>query len=244
MSPTEQWARLTGDELEIVYQGDVGTPHIFRAKRATRADVFGPSAEVTAVADPSGEYDPELSRDGLTLVFASSRTGSVGQRDLWIATRLDRTTSFGAPSPILAVNTAGDEAQPYLEPGSAHLWFARDNQIYVAARSGSTFGAPVPVAELNAQGNVGFPVPSDDGSYIYYFDPPIMSDGAPVDAGSHVWFAQRPAPGAQFAGFRLVTELESAASDFPTWLSPDGCRIYLTSSRTGADHVYFAERSP
>jgi Tol biopolymer transport system component len=242
----EQWARLSGDELEIVYQANRGdpAPHIFHAKRATRTDVFGTSAIVSAVVDPTGEYDPALSRDGLTLVFASARSGSVGQRDLWVTTRPDRTSSFSAPSPVTAVNTAGDECQPYLDPGNAHLWFARDNQIYVASRSGSTFGAPSPVTELNVQGSVGFPVPSDDGSYIYFFDPPIMGDGGPTDAGSHIWFAQRPAPGAQFAGLRLVTELESAASDFPTWLSPDGCRIYLTSTRAGADHIYFAERSP
>jgi hypothetical protein len=235
---TDAWARLTGDELEIVYQANTSAPHIFHATRAMRTDAFGESAMVSAVADPSGEWDPALSRDGLTLVFASTR-GGLALRDLWIATRPDRTSTFGAPSPITAVNTPGDESQPYLEPGNAHLWFRRDLQIYVAPRNGATFGAPMPVTELNAQGSVGFPVPSEDGTYIYYYAP--MDAGGP---GFHIWFARRLTAGAQFTSSHPVTELESATDEEPTWLSPDGCRIYVTSTRAGGQHIYFAERSP
>src|SRR2546425_8908764 len=44
--------------------------------------------------DQSG---PALSRDGLSLYFASSRPGGVGRNDLWVAQRSSRDEAWGTP---------------------------------------------------------------------------------------------------------------------------------------------------
>jgi hypothetical protein len=111
--------------------------------------------------------------------------------------------------------------------------------IWVAPRSGDTFGLPAPVSEVNGQGSVAFPVPSDDGMYIYF-----RSDHGDAGGLPHIWVARRISPGGTFTFARPVTELNSAADDEPTWLSADGCRLYLSSGRSGTMHVYVAERSP
>jgi hypothetical protein len=243
----EAFGRLSGDELEIVFEAVDATSkaQIWHASRAARTDPFGPRALVASLVDPAGGADPFLSSDGLTLVYASSRSGSLGLRDLYMATRTARDAEFGPPTPIAGVNSTADESQPYLPPGGARIWFTRNatagtGEILVAPRSGSGFGAPMPVAELDALGgNVGFPVPSDDGSYIY-FRTARGDDGGVL----HVWHAARPSPGAPFAGFAPATELDSTTEDEPTWLSADGCRIYVTSERAGPQHVFMAERTP
>jgi sarcosine oxidase delta subunit len=41
-----------------------------------------------------------------------------------------------------------------------------------------------------------------------------------------------------------VDELNTNGVDHATWLSPDGCRIYMRSDRNGTDDVFVATRSP
>jgi hypothetical protein len=59
------------------------------ATRPTPADPFGPATLVTEI-DPAGtstgDGDPDLSRDGRTLMFASQRPGT-GGFDLFALTR-------------------------------------------------------------------------------------------------------------------------------------------------------------
>jgi hypothetical protein len=244
--PTGAWvnARLSGDELEIVFEaedeaeGGSGKPQVWRASRLVRADGFGPPAIVTSLEDSRGSYDPDVSLDALTLVFASGRSDATGwPRDIFLATRGTRATDFGSPM-VTAINSPADEAAPYLESGDAHLWFMRDSTtIWRAPRSGNTFGQPAAVSELNALGTVGFPVPSDDHTYIYFS---LQDNGG----SSHVWMARRTSPDGPFVRPRPVTELNSTPGESPNWLSPDGCRIYLTSDRTGSWQLYVAERSP
>jgi hypothetical protein len=235
-------ARLSGDELQIVFEAEdsLGKPQVWRASRLVRTDGFGPTAIVTSLEDPRGGYDPDLSLDALMLVFASGRSDSTGwPRDIFLATRGTRAGDFGTPGAVTAISSPADEAAPYLDPDNAHLWFMRDSAtIWMAPRSGDTFAQPAAVLELNALGKVGFPVPNDDDTYIYF--------GLQDQAGSsHVWMARRPSPELPFAGARSVAELNSStAEESPNWLSPDGCRIYLTSNRTGSWQLYVAERSP
>jgi hypothetical protein len=243
-SPTGVNARLSGDELELVFEaGDNSkTPQVWRASRLERTAGFRPGALlVPPIASPGGGADPDVSLDGLTLVFASGRSQSGGwPRDIFLATRGTRAADFGPPGAVTEINSPSfDEAAPYLEPGNAHLWFMRDSKtIWIAPRSGDTFVQPAEVKDLNALGAVGFPVPSDDGMYIYF----SLQDQA---GSSDVWLAWRTLPGGPFANARPVPELNSPGKDSPNWLSPDGCRIYLTSAPDGGSlQLYVAERSP
>ena len=65
-----------------------------------------------------------------------------------------------------------------------------------------------------------------------------------ASGGAASWMARRTSPDGPFVRPRPVTELNSTPGESPNWLSPDGCRIYLTSDRTGSWQLYVAERSP
>jgi hypothetical protein len=90
---------------------------------------------------------------------------------------------FGRP------NRRRRKAEDRSKPGLHWLGRTSDHPqkatIWVAPQSGDTFGQSFPVSELNAQGSVGFPVPSDDGTYIYF-------RSTHDDAGlAHIWIAKR-----------------------------------------------------
>jgi len=79
---------LSDDELTIYFDGFVGagSTELYVATRADKNQDFQAPSLLTAVNSVEADYSPELSADGLTLYFTSSRPG-VGNDDLWLATR-------------------------------------------------------------------------------------------------------------------------------------------------------------
>ncbi len=69
---------------------------------------------------------PTLTSDELTIFFSSSRNGSIGGKDLWMAKRDRITHSFGEPINLgNVVNTKGNEVFPFLKNDSL-LYFSSD----------------------------------------------------------------------------------------------------------------------
>jgi hypothetical protein len=101
---------------------------------APHGDGFAPRAPVDAVNtrlpwnpdDPTHDwqFNPEVSADGGTLVFASLRPGGYGSGDLYVSHR--RGGEWSAPANLgPLVNTAHDEFHPTLSPDGRTLYFAR-----------------------------------------------------------------------------------------------------------------------
>ncbi len=82
---------ISTDELELFFGsgdgGPLGTRDIYVVRRATRAAPFGPAENVVEVNSDSDESDAEISTDGTTLWFASTRPGGAGDRDIYFAVR-------------------------------------------------------------------------------------------------------------------------------------------------------------
>jgi len=82
---------LSGDGLTLYYHHVAGLfqPYqIYAAHRANPAAEFGPSAPVIELASPGTDTgEPEISKDGRTIVFSSSRPGGAGGYDLYLAER-------------------------------------------------------------------------------------------------------------------------------------------------------------
>jgi hypothetical protein len=73
-----------------------------------------------------------LTRDGLTIFFASNRPGGVGRSDVWVATRAGVDAAFSTPRNLTAVNTEWDELDLALSPDGRELFFTsnRDTDDY------------------------------------------------------------------------------------------------------------------
>jgi len=81
---------LSSDGLTLYYQHKEGFFDPFRIYTATRPDLqsaFGSPTPVTAFDDANDTGNPEISRDGRTMVVASNRSGGNGGYDLYIAER-------------------------------------------------------------------------------------------------------------------------------------------------------------
>ncbi len=110
------------------------------------------------------ESHPAISADGLTLYFASDRPGGQGGTDIWMTKRTIGGL-WSAPvnlGPV--INTAGNEAAPYIAPDGRTLYFSSDTHpgmggmdMYVSKWNGSSWGEPE---------NLGTPLNSEFDDYF------------------------------------------------------------------------------
>ncbi|MCJ7674631.1 MAG: hypothetical protein MUO33_05705, partial [Sedimentisphaerales bacterium] len=81
---------ISADGLELYFTsnrtGGYGLSDLWVTRRATLSDVWGPPVNLgPTVNSSSPDYYPNVSSDGLSLYFASTRPGGYGSTDLWVA---------------------------------------------------------------------------------------------------------------------------------------------------------------
>jgi hypothetical protein len=107
-SVTEDDPTLRADGLEIFFTSDRTGGSGAAVWRATRKDLSSAWSTPVLVAEcdtSSTEHSPAISGDGLTLVYASTRTGGTGSSDHYICTRPDVNSKFGTSRELKEINT-------------------------------------------------------------------------------------------------------------------------------------------
>ncbi len=236
--------RLLPDELEGYYwsdRGNVGNEtRLFRVTRATLGAPFT-AVGLPALDSTSGgvsEFDPTPSSEDQVIVFRRTGTG-IGDA-LFVATAAG--ASYTGVRELTELHTGAGEIQPFLQVGGDELYFSSrrtgQGDIYRATRTGTTFAGLTQVAAVSdATAEDGDPVISADGLALYF-----RSDRPADNAGFNIWMASRAAPGDVFGAPVQVPAVSSAGAEGPSWLSVDGCRLYLSSDRSGTNEPYVASR--
>lgn len=100
-----------------------------------RADgTFAPATPVEELNTPANDQMPNVSRDGLEIVFSSDRSG-VGGQDVYTARRASTAEDWQEVTYVSAVNTPADETRASLSGDGERLHFGRLGEIYVSTRS-------------------------------------------------------------------------------------------------------------
>jgi hypothetical protein len=102
-----------------------------------RADgSFAPATLVAELSTAANDQMPNVSRDGLEIVFASDRTGGSGAMDIWSSTRATTSDAWSAPVNLGSnVNTTAAETRPSLSGDARRLHFGRLGDLWVSERS-------------------------------------------------------------------------------------------------------------
>jgi hypothetical protein len=102
----------------------------------------------------TGDQDPSMTADGLTIVFSSSRDG--GDSDLFVATRGSIDAPWSPPIQILELSSPEQELSPEIAPDGLSIYFissalAGNYNVFAAYRAAPSdaFGAPVLQAGLS-----------------------------------------------------------------------------------------------
>lgn len=241
--------RLTADELELYFNRNQGTDYnIYRAQRSIIGEPFGAPIPLTQLNTAAPDENASLSSDGLMLFFESVRVSGEGYH-LYVSTRTSRVGEFGPPSEVANVNSAmvtDTDAQPFVTVDGQELWFTStragglgSNDIYRAVWNGSNFANVAAIAALSSNATDWVPTLSADKLTIY------LSSNRTGGKGSYdIWTAHRSTTSDGFPAPTPVPELNSSTNDYVGWLSPDNCRLYISSDRAGNFDIYVATRHP
>jgi Tol biopolymer transport system component len=240
--------KLTEDELELAFQSTrdsgAGGEDLYLATRAVPQGPFGAVTPIAALNLPGYDADPAFSRDGLTLYFATDRPSAVdggGAYDLWTAARASRSTPFGSPAPLAGANSVKNEQFPSVTGNAIYFASARGASIDLFRGDlGSTGVSSVtPLVAIDTPLVETSPVINGDETVLFF-----ASNRGDAGADFDVWVAVRTSATVNWPAPSLVAEVSSPQIDVPSWLSPDLCRLYLTSYRTGTPKPYVATRTP
>jgi Tol biopolymer transport system component len=235
---------ISEDELTLFFEsnraGSQGRD-IWVTTRASRADAFGTPTLVVELQDAADDYDPVLSRDGLTLYFGSLRSGT---RQVYTATR---SVPSGPFSTIAQLPITGDtviRTAPDVSPDELTLYYARDLELAYATRPSTSvdFTFVREVDEVNVSATDGGPSVTDDGLELFF-------DSYRDSANGGLFTASRTDTASNFG---VTTELTSTLiANIPTatgaaspTISADGRTLYFWA-KVGAGQLdlYTATRS-
>ncbi len=226
----------TGDLLELYFNRE---EDIYVVTRASTADPWGTPEVVDELSSAEAETTPEVSYDGLTIYFASTRAPTLGGNDIWMATRASRADPWGTPEHVPELSSAAAEGAPVMADATTILIDtdrAGTLDIFIATRASATepWDTPIAIPELNGAEFEGNPVLDADKLTIY-FDSNRTGE-------SELYVATRTSPTAAFGAPVPITELNSTSSDTDPWLSPDGRTMYFTSNRDGTQRLWQTTR--
>lgn len=104
------------DGLELFFTANrpdtAGQADIYRTRRASITDAWGPIEHVSELASVLRENTPALSSDALTMWFASNRAGGMGMDDIWVTTRPDRESTWTPPTVVSELASTEIERAP------------------------------------------------------------------------------------------------------------------------------------
>ncbi len=243
----DEGASLSADERRIYLSSDrAGSFDLYFATRDDRDGEFSPPVPIRGLNDPKRrERHPAISHDELQLL---AQIGPNDDLDIWLATRADPDQDFQwleAP-PGLNSESANDYT-PYSVGAAKTVYFAstRDSgttsDIWRATWNGTGFDPPSKVegVDLVTESEESNPVVTTD-ELTLFFD--SNRTGELLD----IYVATRGRATDEFGPATRLVDLSGDGRDFPTWISPDGCVLYLTqqAGASGPYKMFVAKRAP
>jgi hypothetical protein len=224
----DQGARFTPDELTVVFARarTSGTTDLYMASRPTSDAAFDTPTLLGTVNSVNSELWPTLSPDALLLMFDTNRATQTFH--VYTSKRAAADATFGPPAAAVAL--ADGDAQPLLANATS-LYFASSTRTGLGAgdiyrvdidSTGATGTPAAVIGDVNSAANEAAPAVTADERVMAF-----ARDG-------DVYLVSRSSPSDGFGTATPIAGLaEMAVNEAPTWISPDGCHLYVQSDAPG-----------
>jgi beta-lactamase regulating signal transducer with metallopeptidase domain len=199
-------------------------------------DFSTPTNLGTMVNSSSNEASPNISADGLSLFFLSTRPGGSGQGDLWVTTRETIHDPWGNPVNLgPTVNSSDWEVHPCVSADGLTLYFGSYNRpggsglydLWVTTRetTNDDWGTPVNLGPtVNSSAGEWAQSLSADGLELYF-----SSDRSGGHGRLDLWVTTRETTNDDWGEpVNLGTTVNSSADDSFPYISPDGLTLFFS----------------
>lgn len=240
-------ADISSDGLTLYFHSSrVGGSGALDVYKATRSSLDANWGNVTRLGSninsTSVDTAPHISPDGLSLLFASDRSGGQGGHDIYISTRNSVSDVWGPATNIgSTINTQDRESGPSLSSNGLKLFFYSDrpsslggSDIYVSTRStvSSPWTIPVNRVSLNSTDFEVSPDISADSLNMYFHS---NRNGASI---IQIYSASRTIADTPWSTpVELDYPVNTSSSEYAPSISTDECELYFSSTRPGSDNV-------
>lgn len=234
-------ARLSANEATAYLSVASGVPSsgvdLYLASRATPSAPFIIGSPISELNGSEDEYWPSPSTDEKMIFFESAMPltpGGARVPRIWTATRPSASGSFRAPFVLGVFLVDSSEAAPYFHPSGHRIYFASTarggaGDFDLFAADVTDFGVVTGVRSItsaNTSGEEMMPVASYDDRALFFTRPQ-----GPGTSLRNVWVVGRSKTTDPFGIPQQVVEVSSIYDEYPSAVSPDGCRLYLISDR-------------
>lgn len=229
---------ISTDGLSIYFDASDGYGgwEIWVSTRETVDDDWPAATKPTPPNSSYTDANPDISYDGLTLFFNSTRPGGSGDHDIWVSTRATINDPWGEPNNLGSiVNSPDYDGQPCISRDGLSLYLTSqrpggsgDRDTYVSTRATKN-------DDWSEPQNLGPKVnsPSLD------FGPDISSDGLTLFFSSErpggygrtdIWVTRRTTIGAAWSeAVNIGPPVNTSYNDYTPCISEDGSILYFYS---------------
>jgi hypothetical protein len=187
---------------------------------------------LSSINSTSGEADASMTADGLELFFVSSRTGSLGELDIFRASRADPGDPFGNVVHVPGLSTPQNDDSPWISPDGLTIYFTSDrsgveNQVFIATRPDrmTMFAGATVELGLSLGDELNIALSAD--MLVAVVDRPTGT------ADRELYQHTRANLGAAWSGAVHLASLGSTGTDASPGLDATGLTIYFHSDRDG-----------
>jgi hypothetical protein len=252
-SESQPW--LSPDGLTVHFtrrEADAG--HLWTASRPTRDADFGTARRLDELVTTFSEKAASLTADGLYIYFASDAPDG-GNTELYASTRANVDAAFGTPVRLVFSSVHADET-PHVLPDNTALYSSVRGEvdggpfdgIYRLYRSDLPAG---PRRLLDTPPHIpGYeaiaPVVTPDETMLVFSA--IPAGGTPPFAGyKGLWdilTSRREKKSDPWGAPVIEAAVNTPLNDFPHWISPDGCELWLDQDVGAGKNDIFVARRP
>lgn len=237
---TDDDPTLTEDMLELYFNR---SDDIWWTTRPDVHSEWAPPVRNDQLSSTALDTSPKISRNGLTIFFASERTGAgtLGKEDVWTATRPARDVAWGNFTLLTQLNSSSNDsaASPSADLLELVMHSKRSDgthyNLYRSVRSSimEAWPPPAEIEELNMPPESSNPMLTNDRLTIYFDS---NRDDATVQ--SQLYVAHRPTKTSKFDTATPLDEVNGTLDDRDPWISADEKTLYFSSDRGGILGIY------
>ena len=222
--------------------GGYGNHDLWVTTRATVSDPWNPAVNLGPIVNSSSnDGTPSISANGLELYFSSSRSGGLGNNDLWLARRETVFDPWGTPVNLGSmVNSSSIDWSPSISADGLELFLHsnrpseyRGDELWVARRETTSddWGNPVNLGPIvNSRSLDATPSISSDGLLLFFQSNRSGGYGGVVD----IWLTSRPTADDPWeAPVNLGSAVNSSGWEGNPGISAGGSTFYFVSNRGG-----------